>query len=151
MEPMQYKGFVWPHNPRTYTIDFTRQTALQKIPMGDYNLQDLGRSCREMRGEGEFFGPMAYDTFKALATVFYEGGPGVLIHPVWQTANAYMVGALGENYPQDDARVVQVQKALIADLYDHRELSDKVSGATRRLVDSMLLQVRLEMRDPHEV
>ena len=68
-----------------------------------------------------------------------------------QTANAYMVGALGENYPQDDARVIQVQKALIADLYDHRELSDKVSGATRRLVDSMLLQVRLEMRDPHEV
>lgn len=68
-----------------------------------------------------------------------------------QTANAYMVGALGENYPQDDARVIQVQKALIADLYDHRELSDKVSGATRRLVDSMLLQVRLEMRDPDEV
>lgn len=68
-----------------------------------------------------------------------------------ETANAYMVGALGENYPQDDARVIQVQKALIADLYDHRELSDKVSGATRRLVDSMLLQVRLEMRDPDEV
>lgn len=68
-----------------------------------------------------------------------------------QTANAYMVGALGEDYPQDDARVIQVQKALIADLYDHRELSDKVSGATRRLVDSMLLQVRLEMRDQDEV
>jgi len=68
-----------------------------------------------------------------------------------QTANAYMVGALGENYPKADARVIQVQKALIADLYDHRELSDKVSGATRRLVDSMLLQVRLEMRDQDEV
>ena len=68
-----------------------------------------------------------------------------------QTANAYMAGALGEDYPQDDARVIQVQKALIADLYDHRELSDKVSGATRRLVDSMLLQVRLEMRDQDEV
>ncbi len=91
MEPMQFKSFVWPHNPRTYTIDFTRQTALQKIPMGEYNLQDLGRSCRQMHGEGEFYGPEAYDTFKALATVFYEGGPGVLIHPVWQTANAYLV------------------------------------------------------------
>ena len=102
MEPMQYKGFVWPHNPRTYTIDFTRQTALQKIPMGDYNLQDLGRSCREMRGEGEFYGPMAYDTFKALATVFYEGGPGVLIHPVWQTANAYMTELQLRQEPRKD-------------------------------------------------
>lgn len=62
------------------------------------------------------------------------------------TANAYMIGALGENYPPDDARVIQVEKLLISDLYDHRELSDKVSGATRRLVDSMLLQVKLEMR-----
>lgn len=62
-------------------------------------------------------------------------------------ANAYMIGALGENYPINDPRVMQVEKLLISDLYDHRELSDKVSGATRRLVDSMLLQVRLEMRD----
>lgn len=102
MEPMQYKGFVWPHNPRTYTIDFTRQTALQKIPMGDYALQDLGRSCREMHGEGEFYGPAAYDTFKALATVFYEGGPGVLIHPVWQTANAYLTELQLRQEPRKD-------------------------------------------------
>lgn len=89
MEAMRYKNFVWPHNPRSYRIQFVRQTALQKIPMGEYNLQDLGRSCREMRGEGEFYGPEAYDTFKELASVFCQSGPGVLIHPVWQTANAY--------------------------------------------------------------
>lgn len=88
MEPMQYKGFVWPHNPREYTIDFVRKTALLKVPMGEYVLQDLGRSAREMRGQGEFYGPGAYDTFKALATVFCQSGPGVLIHPVWQTASA---------------------------------------------------------------
>ena len=63
------------------------------------------------------------------------------------TANAYMKGALGEDHPQHDPRVKQVEKLLICDLYDHREMSDKVSGATRRLVDSMLLQVKLEMRD----
>lgn len=82
---------------------------------------------------------------------FFDDDVSNNIASLIETANAYMVGALGENYPQDDARVIQVQKALIADLYDHRELSDKVSGATRRLVDSMLLQVRLEMRDPHDV
>lgn len=102
MEPMQYKSFVWPHNPRTYVIDFTRQTALQKIPMGDYSLQDLGRSYREMHGEGEFYGPEAYNTFKALATVFYEGGPGVLVHPVWQTANAYLTQLQLRQEPRRD-------------------------------------------------
>ncbi len=102
MEPMRYKDFVWPHNPRIYTIDFVRQTALQKIPMGEYSLQDLGRSCREMRGEGEFYGPAAYDTFKALATVFCQGGPGVLIHPVWQTANAYFTQLQLRQEPRRD-------------------------------------------------
>ena len=62
------------------------------------------------------------------------------------TADMYMKGALGASYPVDDERVKMVEKIIISDLYDHRDLSDKVSGATRRLVDSMLQQVRLEMR-----
>lgn len=102
MQAMQYKSFLWPHNPRVYTIDFVRDTALQKIPMGGYALQDLGRSCREMRGEGEFYGSEAYDTFKALATVFYEEGPGVLIHPVWQTASAYFTELQLRQEPRRD-------------------------------------------------
>lgn len=69
-----------------------------------------------------------------------------------QVANSYMIGALGADYPVDDPRVKQVEKMLVCDLYDHREMSDKASGATRRLVDSMLLQIRLEMRgEPDEV
>ncbi len=102
MEPMQYKSFVWPHNPRVYTIDFERRTALQKIPMGMYALQDLGRSCRVMRGEGEFFGPAAYDTFRELASVFCQGGPGVLLHPVWQTASAYFTELQLRQEPRRD-------------------------------------------------
>ena len=62
------------------------------------------------------------------------------------TADVYMRGALGVSYPADDERVKMVEKIIISDLYDHRDLSDKVNGATRRLVDSMLQQVRLEMR-----
>jgi len=62
-----------------------------KVPYGRYHLQDLGLTRRVMKGEGEFVGPEAYDQFKALATVFYQNGPGILIHPVWQTANAYFV------------------------------------------------------------
>ncbi len=88
---MRYKTFTWPHNPRTYTIEYKRAMGNHKVPFGMYHLQDLGLTRRVMKGEGEFVGPEAYDQFKALATVFYNGGPGILIHPVWQTSNAYFV------------------------------------------------------------
>ena len=89
LEPMRYKSYTWPHNPRTYTISFTRQVAAHKIPFGRYCLQDLGLSHRILEGEGEFAGEGAYDAFRELAAVFYDDGPGVLVHPVWQTASAY--------------------------------------------------------------
>ncbi len=88
---MRYKDFVWPHNPRTYTIRYERQVAVHKVPFGRYAMQDLGMGRRIMEGEGEFWGPDAYDTFKELASVFYAGGPGTLVHPVWQSASAYLV------------------------------------------------------------
>ena len=28
LEPMRYKGYTFPHNPRTYTIAFERLTAV---------------------------------------------------------------------------------------------------------------------------
>lgn len=89
LAPMKYKDFTWPNNPETYTIEYERVVGNRKVPFGTYHLQDMGLNRRVMKGEGEFYGENAYDQFKALATVFYSGGAGVLIHPVWQTANAY--------------------------------------------------------------
>lgn len=88
---MRYKDYVWPHNPRIYTIEYRREMAVQKIPFGSYRLQELGHTRRVMRGEGEFVGEGAYGEFKKLASVFYLAGPGTLAHPVWQTAEAYFV------------------------------------------------------------
>lgn len=102
LTPMQYKGYTWPHNPRTYTIRYTRQVALHKVPLGRYALQDLGLTCRVMTGEGEFYGPEAYDEFKKLASVFYQGGAGTLVHPVWQTARAYFVDLALVQEPRKD-------------------------------------------------
>lgn len=102
LAPMRYKNFVFPHNPRSYTITYERPTAVHKVPMGIYSVQDLGRTCRVMRGEGEFYGPEAYDTFKKLATVFYENGPGLLIHPVWQTSMAYFTELTLAQEPRED-------------------------------------------------
>lgn len=88
----------------------------------------------------------AQDVKDYLGIDFTDDATDRLIARMLSTADAYMKGSLGVNYPTDDERVQMVSKIIISDLYDHRDLSDKVSGATRRLVDSMLLQVRLEMR-----
>ena len=102
LTPMQYKGYVWPHNPRTYRITYQRQVAVQKVPFGRYALQNLGMTRRVMEGEGEFFGPEAYDEFRKLASVFYQEGPGVLIHPVWQSARVYFVALALTQEPKQD-------------------------------------------------
>lgn len=99
---MRYKEYVWPHNPRVYSIDYERIMAINKIPFGLYYLQDLGRTRRVMKGEGEFIGEDAYSQFGQLANVFYSGGPGQLIHPLWQTANAYFVSLRLEQEPLRD-------------------------------------------------
>ena len=67
----------------------SRVVAEHKLPFGRSVTQDLGQVCRVLEGEGEFAGEGAYEEFKRLATVFYGGGAGVLVHPVWMTTRAY--------------------------------------------------------------
>ena len=102
LAPMRYKTFTWPNNPRTYSISYERQTAVHKIPLGAYAMEDLGRTCRVMRGEGEFYGPDAYANFKKLASVFYEGGAGNLFHPVWMTTSAHFTQLQLRQEPRKD-------------------------------------------------
>ena len=102
LSPMRFKNFVWPHNPRVYSITYERKIAVHKIPFGRHYLQSLGQTRRVLRGEGEFVGEGAYDTFKELATVFYEETPGVLAHPVWMTTTAWFAGLELRQEPRRD-------------------------------------------------
>lgn len=102
LTPMRYKNYIWPHNPRVYTIDYERVMAENKVPYGLYHLQDLGRTRRVMRGEGEFMGPDAYAQFGALANVFYDPGAGELIHPLWQAAKVHFVELSLKQEPRPD-------------------------------------------------
>lgn len=102
LSPMRFKNFVWPHNPRVYSITYERRIAVHKIPFGRHYLQSLGQTRRVLRGEGEFVGAGAYDTFKKLATVFYEETPGVLAHPVWMTTTAWFAGLELRQEPRRD-------------------------------------------------
>lgn len=99
---MRYKEYTWPHNPRVYAIDYRRNMAVNNTPFDGYQLQDLGLGHRVMEGEGEFMGPGAYGEFQKLACEFYDPGPGLLVHPLWQAANAYFVSLRLEQAPRPD-------------------------------------------------
>lgn len=102
LTPMRFKNYIWPHNPRVYSIDYARKMAVSKTPFGRYVLQDLGQTNRIMAGEGEFVGEGAYQQFGKLANAFYDPGPGQLVHPVWQMASAHFVSLRLEQEPRED-------------------------------------------------
>lgn len=64
-----------------------------------------------------------------------------------KTADSYLKGSIGENYPDDDPRAVELALLIIADLFDNREMTDKVSGNVRRFVNDASLQLRLELSE----
>lgn len=123
LSPMTFKTFVWPHNPRVYTITYERKMAVYKVPFGRHFLQSLGQTRRVFKGEGEFVGEGAYDKFKELATVFYEETPGVLVHPVWVATTAWFVGLEVEQEPRSD---------YVRYSFEFWEVNPSVSGQLER-------------------
>lgn len=63
-----------------------------------------------------------------------------------KTADAYLKGSIGENYPVEDPKAKELALIIISDLYDKRGVNETVSGNVRRLVDDLSLQLRLELR-----
>lgn len=102
LAPMRFKDYVWPHNPRIYSIEYRRRVVSHAVPFGLYMLQNMGRDNRVFRGQGEFAGAGAYDEFKKLATVFYGTKPGLLVHPLWQEAQCYFVSLTLLQEPRED-------------------------------------------------
>ena len=68
------------------------------------------------------------------------------IERVIKTADSYLKGSIGNNYPVKDPRSKELALIIISDLYDNRGLQSTISGNTRRLVDDLSLQLRLELR-----
>lgn len=133
---MQFESFVWPHNPKTYTIRFQRQTVIHKLPFSTYTVEDLGRTARVMEGKGEFFGKDAYKTFRKLASLFYKQMPGVLLHPLWQSANVYfdrleLLEEPRENYVRYAFRFVE--SPLPSTASAQQSVSQTVLGAGQTL------------------
>ena len=128
LSPMRYKNYIWPHNPRVYSIDYGKKLVAHKIPYGLYRLQNLGRTNRIMAGEGEFVGEDAYSQFGMLANVFYEDTPGLLVHPLWQVSNAYFVSLRLEQEPRPD--YVRYSFVFWEDYSQTGDLVLRVTGST---------------------
>ena len=68
------------------------------------------------------------------------------IERVIKTADAFLKGSIGDDYPVADPRSKELALIIISDLYDKRGVNETVSGNVRRLVDDLSLQLRLELR-----
>lgn len=69
------------------------------------------------------------------------------------TATKMLQGAVGddlETYLKDDPRVDELILIYLDDLYSERGVSAKVSNATRHLVTTMELQLKMELRAARE-
>lgn len=69
------------------------------------------------------------------------------------TAVKTLCGSVGEDiekFMPDDSRVKELVLIYLDDLYSNRGVSAKVSGATRQLVSTIELQLRLELRQLRE-
>ena len=63
-----------------------------------------------------------------------------------KTADAFLKGSVGKDYPVDDPRSKELALIIVSDLYEKRGMDSTVSGNTRRLVEDLSLQLRLELR-----
>lgn len=68
------------------------------------------------------------------------------INRMISTADRYLSGAVGENYPKDDARAKEIALIVISDLYQNRGTSTVITGNVKRMLDDMMWQLKLEMR-----
>ena len=114
---MRFKNYVWPHNPKVYSISYERHMQAVPVPGGQDFVACSGMGRRVMRGQGEFAGKGAYGEFKRLAAVFYEPTAGTLVHPVWQAAQAYFAELKLEQEPRAD--YVRYSFAFWEDLYPY--------------------------------
>lgn len=140
LTPMRYKDYTWPHNPVVYSIRYEHHLQATPVLEGYDYLAWTGLGHRVMRGEGEFVGAGAYKEFKKLASVFYEKSAGLLIHPVWQTAQAYFAELTLEQEPRAD--YVRYSFVFWEDLVEHDTALSNVDSGTTEIAQSESAQAR---------
>lgn len=90
---------------------------------------------------------LTVEEVKAYMGIDYADDMVVLnIERAIKSADAFLKGSIGENYPVEDPRAKEIALMVASDLYDNRGLVSTVSGNTRKLVDDFSWQLRLELK-----
>lgn len=76
--PMRFKGVEWHHNPREISFECGKRVNELHAPYGRSYIQNTGRKCMLIKGEGELYGDDCAEQFAALFELFKSGGSGVL-------------------------------------------------------------------------
>lgn len=76
--PMRFGGVSWRHNPRE--IRFAAEKNVRELvsPFALPAVQDVGRRCMTVRGEGELYGADCLEQFERLLALFRREGTDVL-------------------------------------------------------------------------
>ena len=101
MNYLSFKTFVWPHNPRVYQEEYSRQP--QYVTEDGVSLfEGMGEMKRIITGSGVFLGENAVERFQALTELFESDEPGDLRHPVWGIRRCYFTGLELIQEPKDN-------------------------------------------------
>ena len=88
----------------------------------------------------------AQDVYNYLGIDYADNMVTANVNRAISTADAYLKGTVGADYPVDDPRAKELALIFIADLYDNRGSLEKSSTTIRKFVTDSLLQLRLELR-----
>lgn len=61
-----------------------------------------------------------------------------------KVADAYLKGAISENYPANDERAIELALLIIEDLYDRNSTSVKENSTIEKLKTDFILQLKVE-------
>jgi prophage DNA circulation protein len=101
MNKLKFKTFIWPANPEIYREELVREAQYVKDD-GDSVFSGMGPMKRVISGSGAFTGSGAYTSFSALAALFSDTQPGLLVHPVFGNRTVFFTGLEMTQSPQKD-------------------------------------------------
>lgn len=102
MANLQYKTFVFPQNPSTYTQRVLRTAVYQETDTGEFNFTGLSGVKRTITGTGVFTGPEAASHYLQLEELATKASPGDLIHPVFGTYKCYLTQVKLTQQPEEN-------------------------------------------------
>lgn len=87
------------------------------------------------------------DVFAYIGLDFFDEAAERNILRHMKTAERFVIGSIGDDFPRNDPRVQEIALMVINDLYENRGImTTTTAGNARKLLNDFSLQLRLEMR-----